>query len=127
MEKNHYELLGVDPSASRDDLRKAYYATARMYHPDNVNTGNRVMFERVRAAYSTLIDPRMRVLYDRDHLKPKILDFSFIDEAMTAIRDMGRMMCNEIDEEASRIRAMMDENRVQSKRNLEELKKRFRR
>lgn len=34
MQKGHYQTLGVETSASRDDIRHAYKKLAKQYHPD---------------------------------------------------------------------------------------------
>ena len=53
-QKNYYELLGLNPGASRSDIKKAYYKLARKYHPD-ANPDNpkaKKIFEQVSEAYT---------------------------------------------------------------------------
>lgn len=78
---NDYQILGVTPSTSMDDVKKAYRTLSRMYHPDNIKTGNAEKFKMVKSAYenimngcaSTMEKPSMRI---QRHLKHKTL-FNF--------------------------------------------------
>jgi len=61
-----YAILGLDPSASTADIKRAYRRLARRYHP-GINPGDRAaqaMFVRVSEAYETLVDPGRRERYD---------------------------------------------------------------
>lgn len=58
-----YEVLGVDRSASTDDVRAAYRQRARETHPDA--GGQPGEFQAVQAAWEVLGDPERRRRYDR--------------------------------------------------------------
>jgi molecular chaperone DnaJ len=65
-ERDYYQILGVDRSASHEDIRKAYRKLARKYHPD-INPGNKEAentFKDLSVAYDVLGDPDKRKLYD---------------------------------------------------------------
>ena len=62
-----YEVLGVDKSASQDQIKKAYRKAAHKYHPDK-NPGDdaaEAKFKEVNNAYETLSDDAKRSSYDR--------------------------------------------------------------
>ena len=66
----HYELLGVDPMSSLDELRAAYRRLARLRHPDvaQVKSGQSTMAE-INEAWRVLSDQAHRRLYD-ETVKP---------------------------------------------------------
>ena len=65
--KDYYQILGVNKSASQEDIKKAFRKLARKYHPD-VNQGNKdaeARFKEVNEAYEVLSDPDKRQKYDQ--------------------------------------------------------------
>ncbi len=60
-----YAVLGVEPGASDEDIRRAYRRLARELHPDvNADPEAEQRFKRITAAYDTLSDPAKRRQYD---------------------------------------------------------------
>lgn len=64
--RDYYEVLGVSRDASPDEIRKAYRALARKYHPDvNKESDAETKFKEINEANSVLSDPEKRAIYDR--------------------------------------------------------------
>jgi molecular chaperone DnaJ len=67
MAEDYYSILGVDKSASQDELKKAYRKLAMKYHPDQNkdNPESEAKFKELNAAYDILKDEQKRAAYDR--------------------------------------------------------------
>ncbi len=70
-ELDYYQLLNIDPTASTGEIRKAYHASSRSFHPDanrqlapeiRKNCGR--ISKRITEAYCVLRDTRRRKTYD---------------------------------------------------------------
>ncbi len=65
--RDYYEVLGVDKSASDADIKKAFRALAKKYHPD-MNPGDKhaeEKFKEAQEAYAVLGDPDKKRQYDQ--------------------------------------------------------------
>ena len=65
MIRNPYEILGVSPDASDEEVKKAYRTLSRKYHPDaNLNNPNKEKaeerFKQVQEAYEQIMKARQR-------------------------------------------------------------------
>ncbi len=64
---NHYELLGLEPTASAQELRQAFRRLSKLYHPDTTTLPEpqaQEAFRRLQQAYNALSDPERRRSYD---------------------------------------------------------------
>ena len=64
MAKDYYQILGINKSASDDEIKKAYRKLAHQYHPDKAS-GNATQFKEISEAYQVLSDKTKREQYDR--------------------------------------------------------------
>lgn len=63
----HYALLGLHPSASAIEIRRAYRQLSKCYHPDTTDLPQAiatVKFQQLNEAYATLSNPERRMQYD---------------------------------------------------------------
>lgn len=58
-----YQVLGIQPSATAEEIRSAYRRAARATHPDHGGSSER--FHQVSEAYQVLSDPQQRAAYDQ--------------------------------------------------------------
>ncbi|MDB9760833.1 molecular chaperone DnaJ [Pelagibacteraceae bacterium] len=65
--RDYYDILGVNKSASKDEIKKAYRTTAFKHHPDK-NPGNKAAeekFKEASEAYGILSDDKKKINYDQ--------------------------------------------------------------
>lgn len=64
--RDYYEVLGVNRSASENELKSAFRSLARQYHPDVSDDPNaEEKFKEINEAYAVLSDQEKRAAYDR--------------------------------------------------------------
>lgn len=64
--KDPYATLGVGRNASAGEIKKAYYALAKKYHPDtNKDANAKEKFTDAQSAYELLNDPQKKAAYDQ--------------------------------------------------------------
>ncbi len=64
MSKDYYKILGVEKSATEDEIKKAFRRKAHEHHPDK-KSGNEQAFKDVNEAYGILGDKDNRAKYDQ--------------------------------------------------------------
>ena len=64
--ENLYNILGVSPTASGDEIKKAYRSLAMRHHPDrSTHPGAEIRFNAIKTAYELLSDPKKRAEYNK--------------------------------------------------------------
>ncbi|WP_297058053.1 J domain-containing protein [Thermosulfurimonas sp.] len=94
VKKDLYEILGVSPDASTEEIKRAYRKLARKYHPD-LNPGDKEAAERfkeINEAYEILSDPQKRAEYDR--LRQAARAYRFTTPGGESAYDFGLFMEN---------------------------------
>ena len=76
--KNYYEMLEVNPKASKEVIEKAYRVLVRKYHPD-LYSGEKQQYaekktKEINEAYKILSDEFLREQYDTELAKEEIMD-----------------------------------------------------
>ncbi len=65
--RSHYDLLGLRPNASVQEIRRAYRDLSKLYHPDTTTLERAIAtqkFQALNEAYAILSSPEKRLSYD---------------------------------------------------------------
>ena len=67
MNKDYYQILGVDRNADESEIKKSYRKLSKEHHPDlnPNNTESEEKFKSIAEAYSVLSDKEKKINYDR--------------------------------------------------------------
>lgn len=97
MPTDYYEILGVAPDSSLEDIKKAYKQRAKEWHPDRA-TGSEEKFKNLVQAYKILSNSDARAKYDRKRsASPEsfINRFTGFKGAAKAAADTARKVMND--------------------------------
>jgi len=77
--KDYFKILGLEPGASDDEIRRAYKRLAMQHHPDR--GGDQTQFQEVQEAHSVLTDSQRRAQWEQQQafarVSPEGFGFSF--------------------------------------------------
>ncbi|XP_058207656.1 chaperone protein dnaJ 6-like isoform X1 [Rhododendron vialii] len=96
-EKSLYEVLGVEKTASQQEIKKAYYKLALRLHPDK-NPGDEAAkekFQQLQKVISILGDEEKRALYDQTGC---VDDADLSGEAVNNLKEFFRTMYKKVTE-----------------------------
>lgn len=92
MPQDYYKILGIKRDANLEEIRSAYRALARRFHPDkNVAQGETEFFLDIQSAYEILTDPDKRAEYDsslpreEDELSPIKISTIYSRSSLTKV------------------------------------------
>lgn len=96
---NFYNILNIEPNATKAEIKKAYHNLAMKYHPDKSKEDKEAAnkkFQEVHAAYEILYDDDKRIKYDSLSKEERMQVFDLIKTYLNDINPKGRNFFNTI-------------------------------
>ncbi|AOR76565.1 J domain-containing protein [Novosphingobium resinovorum] len=112
-----YEDLGVDETASLEDIKSAAKAGAKRHHPD-VGDGDREAFAKVRHAYDVLSDPARRARYDETGFDGEETDNEFAITVQLVVQAFEQALAGGSVEHRDILKTTVEQRIDQMKRNI---------
>ena len=97
--QDHYEVLGVEPTAELEAIQLAYTRLAQEFHPSQPETGDREKFDAINLAYEVLSQQDLRSTFDKlkgigtDKGSPKFSGLPFFDSFGRANGLRAALLC----------------------------------
>lgn len=97
---NHYEILGIEFTATDKEIRKAVREKSLLYHPDKVGDDQKAaeLFHQIQIAKETLLDPVLKPTYDSKIKAEQLRDLRF--KEMNQQRQQEKVNLEKREEEA---------------------------
>lgn len=83
-----YDVLGITPDATSEEVKKAYKSMAQKTHPDKPN-GSEKEFQAVNGANAILSDPNRRAEYDQKQVSPAVSKLAELFNSMIDSNDFS--------------------------------------
>ncbi|ARF09464.1 DnaJ domain protein [Indivirus ILV1] len=94
---NFYNILGIDQTATKSEIKKAYHNLAIKYHPDKCPDSNsKEKFQEIHTAYEILYDDEKRAEYNKLSKEERMQVFDLIKVYLTEINPKGNNFFNTI-------------------------------
>jgi hypothetical protein len=128
--KTNYEILGVNKSATINEIRIAYHKLIKKYHPDKNVCLNPDVVNEINRAYGVLKDPIKRSAYDqtlnyRRTSEPDFVDMRRAAKEFLARTDIHTPSDGLVDEETIKIRTELAKKKFDEEIKLLNMKNRY--
>lgn len=91
---NPYDVLEIEPTATKEEIQDAYKRLVKIYHPDIIETGNAEKFKEIQKAYEILSDEKEKHTFDTFGVDIK--NDPIINEAYLKCKDLCSQILQKI-------------------------------